>query len=106
MNTQLPPGDSPQPERLEELDRLVVECLGRVEREGLVALLALCAEYPEHSIELRRRIGRLLASGLLELVLSTASRSSPGERRSTEPGSFTNCSQGETALPTHRANSS
>jgi hypothetical protein len=69
MNTQLPTGEPQPPESSAELDRLVVACLERVEREGLVALLALCVEYPEHSAELRRRIARLLTWGLLELVL-------------------------------------
>ena len=74
MNTQQPT-DGPHAGALpSELDRLVVACLERTESEGLVALLALCAEHPEHSHELRRRIARLLAVGLLELVLSNERR--------------------------------
>ena len=49
-----------------ELEDLVATCLGRMEDEGSAALEALCAEHPLHAAALRRRVGLLLSTSLVD----------------------------------------
>jgi serine/threonine protein kinase/tetratricopeptide (TPR) repeat protein len=55
-----------------EFDALVVQCLSRIDREGDVALEAVCAEHPELADRLRSRLRLLHEAGLLESSSSVA----------------------------------
>jgi serine/threonine protein kinase/tetratricopeptide (TPR) repeat protein len=54
------------PVPLDALDRLVLECLQRLEDEGPGALDALCGEHPDQADALRSRVAALGGAGLLE----------------------------------------
>lgn len=54
------------PVPLDALDRLVLECLQRLEDEGPGALDALCGEHPDQADALRSRLRALGGAGLLE----------------------------------------
>lgn len=50
----------------EELETLVATCLERMEDEGTSALEAVCAAHPAQAEDLRRRVGLLLRTNLLD----------------------------------------
>ncbi|MSR47053.1 MAG: hypothetical protein EXS13_08310, partial [Planctomycetes bacterium] len=50
----------------DELRQLALECIDRIEREGSAAFAVICQQHPQHADELRRRLGPLLRTGLLE----------------------------------------
>lgn len=60
-----PSGATPQP-RDQRLVELVAECVARLDDEGEAALDELCAREPDLAAQLRERIARLRASGMLE----------------------------------------
>ncbi len=54
------------PARDEELESLVTACLERMEDEGSSALEAVCAAHPARAEDVRRRVGLLLRTNLLD----------------------------------------
>lgn len=72
-----------------DFERLVEECIGRIERDGMPALDALCSARPEHAAALRARMDSLHRLGLLAAA-PAASRAevSPGALPS-QIGEFT-----------------
>ena len=59
------------------VNELVCECIERMDREGERVLEVLCAAHPELAERLRRRIGALLQSGMLELSQGAADEAWP-----------------------------
>jgi serine/threonine protein kinase len=51
---------------LQDLDRIVVDCLAAVEDTGPDAIEEFCREHPRHAAALRRRLDLLLGTGLLD----------------------------------------
>ncbi|MFG0317644.1 MAG: serine/threonine-protein kinase, partial [Planctomycetota bacterium JB042] len=53
------------PDGDEALERVLLECLDRIEAEGEAALDEVCRAHPEHADEVRRKVSRLRAVGLV-----------------------------------------
>lgn len=58
-------------------ERLLFECLERLEADGPGVLESMCAEHPEHARELREGVERLAAMGLISNDLQPAPASFP-----------------------------
>ncbi len=56
---------------LEEFDDILARCLEDYESKGPSAVEMLCAENPEHASQIRKRIGQLIAMGMLEAPSGT-----------------------------------
>lgn len=50
----------------EEFDEIMARCLEGYESSGPPGVEAICAEYPDHATRIRKRIGQLIAMGMLE----------------------------------------
>jgi serine/threonine protein kinase/tetratricopeptide (TPR) repeat protein len=80
------PNDSgPTPE---DFDEIMARCLEGYESSGPPGVEAICAEYPDQATRIRRRIGQLIAMGMLEPQKGTAPPKFPerlGEFRLVQP---------------------
>ncbi len=63
MSPDTPDSNTPEPSIVQDL---VMECLDRLEAQGLKAIDDVCREHPEHAAAIRRKLAKLQEVGLLD----------------------------------------